>query len=165
MAQHVDPAVVPSEVEETLEATQAEAIVHEPELAVHPGPKQYVVIAIVLALATAIEVGIYYIPGLPRGLLIGSLLTLAVLKFTLVVLWFMHLRFDSRIFRRLFVTGMILAISVYMIVLVTFGAMEAPVLLFLVGAFVAIGAIWFVLRTRQTRLRRQASFLQPGTEP
>jgi cytochrome c oxidase subunit 4 len=38
----------------------------------------------------------------------------------MVVLWFMHLRFDSRLFRRLFVTGIVLALFVYTIVLTTF---------------------------------------------
>jgi hypothetical protein len=36
------------------------------------------------------------------------------------VLWFMHLRFDSRMFRRLFTTGIVLALIVYTIVLTTF---------------------------------------------
>jgi cytochrome c oxidase subunit 4 len=58
--------------------------------------------------------------GLPHPLLIGLLAFFAVIKFSLVALWFMHLKFDSRIFRRFFVTGLILAITVYTIVLFTF---------------------------------------------
>ena len=50
-----------------------------------------------------------------------TMLFFMVFKFAMVVLWFMHLRFDSRIFRRLFVTGIFLAIGVYLIVLLTFG--------------------------------------------
>jgi len=38
-------------------------------------------------------------------------------KFSLVALFFMHLRFDSKLCRRLFVTGIILAIIVYAIAL------------------------------------------------
>jgi cytochrome c oxidase subunit 4 len=90
------------------------------ELAAHPGPREYIKVAVVLAIATALEVGLYYM-DLPHGLLISLLLFFAVIKFSLVALWFMHLRFDSRIFRRLFVTGIILAISVYMVVLLMFG--------------------------------------------
>ena len=45
---------------------------------------------------------------------------MAVVKFSVVVLWFMHLRFDSRLFRRFFVTGIILAMFCYVIVLSTF---------------------------------------------
>jgi cytochrome c oxidase subunit IV len=86
----------------------------------HPSPAEYVKIAVILAIATAIEVAWYYL-DVPRSLFIAALMVLAVLKFSLVVLWFMHLRFDSRIYRRLFVTGLLLAIAVYLIVLVSFG--------------------------------------------
>jgi cytochrome c oxidase subunit 4 len=104
---------------ETARATEPGAVGPEPELAKHPGPREYVVVAIILAVATAAEVGLYYM-GLPHPLLVGLLAFFALIKFALVVLWFMHLRFDSRIFRRFFVTGLILAISVYTIVLFTF---------------------------------------------
>ena len=87
----------------------------------HPGPRQYVVVAIVLAVLTAIEVALFYMEFIPQGVVIGSLMVLMILKFAIVALWFMHLRFDSRIFRRLFITGIILAISVFVIVLLTFG--------------------------------------------
>ncbi len=85
----------------------------------HPSELAYIKVALVLAVVTAIEVAIYYVPAL-EGALVPILLVLSLVKFTLVVLWFMHLRFDSRIFRRLFVTGVILAIFVYLIVLTTF---------------------------------------------
>jgi cytochrome c oxidase subunit 4 len=48
------------------------------------------------------------------------LLTFSIVKFALVALWFMHLRFDNRLFRRLFVTGLVLATGVYLVVLTTF---------------------------------------------
>jgi cytochrome c oxidase subunit 4 len=76
-------------------------------------------VAIVLFIVTAFEVAIYYIQAL-EGLLVPLLLLFAVIKFVLVVLWFMHLRFDSRLFRRLFVTGMIFALVVFTVVLLTF---------------------------------------------
>ncbi len=47
-------------------------------------------------------------------------MTFAIVKFTTVVAFFMHLRFDSRLFRRLFVLGLVLAIFVFTIVLTTF---------------------------------------------
>jgi cytochrome c oxidase subunit 4 len=107
-------------VRETARATQPEAVEHEPELAVHPAPADYVKVAVALALATGIEVGLYYLTQIPRPLYIGLLMFFMTLKFSLVVLWFMHLRFDSRLFRRLFVVGLGLAITVYMVVLLTF---------------------------------------------
>ena len=109
------------ELRKTNLATEREGVAHEPEPAAHPGPKQYVLIAVVLAVATSMEVGLYYITSLPRPAYISLLMFFMVFKFSLVVLWFMHLRFDSQIFRRLFVTGILLAISVYLIVLFTFG--------------------------------------------
>jgi cytochrome c oxidase subunit 4 len=82
----------------------------------HPTERQYVAVAMVLAAITAAEVAVYYV-SLPDALLIGLLCGMAVVKFSLVVLWFMHLRFDSLIFRRLFVTGIVLAVAVYLVLL------------------------------------------------
>ena len=85
----------------------------------HPGPRSYVMVAIVLAVITAAEVAIYYVPAL-ADYLVPFLLVFSAIKFWLVITWFMHLRFDSRIFRRLFFTGLILAMIVFTIVLATF---------------------------------------------
>ncbi len=87
----------------------------------HPAPAEYVKIAAILAVVTAIEVGAYYVTGLPHRVLSLSLLVMMVIKFALVGLWFMHLRFDSRLFRRLFVTGIVLALAVYTIAMTTLG--------------------------------------------
>jgi len=86
----------------------------------HPGPRVYVLVAGWLAVATAIEVGLYYL-DMPHGLFIGLLMFLMIVKFATVAAYFMHLKFDAPIFRRLMVTGIILAIIVYSIVLTTFG--------------------------------------------
>jgi cytochrome c oxidase subunit 4 len=82
----------------------------------HPSEAQYIKVALILAAITGIEVAIYYISGLKR-VLVPLLLVLSATKFTMVALWFMHLRFDSRLFRRLFVTGIVVAIFVYTIAL------------------------------------------------
>jgi cytochrome c oxidase subunit 4 len=87
----------------------------------HPGPGEYVKVAFVLAVVTAIEVGAYYVTSLPRPVFSATLLVMMVVKFSLVALWFMHLRFDSHLFRRLFVGGIILALVIYTVVLLTFG--------------------------------------------
>src|SRR5688572_32977833 len=78
----------------------------------HPGPKEYVVVAVILAIITTIEVAIYYVPDwVPafRSFLAPSLLILSAIKFTAVVGWFMHLKFDNRLFTSLFVGGLVLA--------------------------------------------------------
>ena len=41
-------------------------------------------------------------------------------KFFLVAAWFMHLRFDSSLFTKFFVGGLVLATGVYMIALTAF---------------------------------------------
>ena len=79
----------------------------------HPGDAQYMLVALFLAVLTAIEVGLYYV-DMSNNVLIPILVVLMVVKFGTVVAWFMHLRFDSRLFRRLFVGGLVLAILVYL---------------------------------------------------
>jgi cytochrome c oxidase subunit 4 len=89
----------------------------DPHTRPHPEPREYIKIAVILALITAAEVGLYYLK-MPNNVLIVSLLVFSALKFALVVLWFMHLRFDAPILKRLFVTGLVLAGTVYMIVFI-----------------------------------------------
>ena len=78
-------------------------------------------VAIILALVTAAEVGVYYLE-ISRGLLIPLLFGFAAVKFALVVLWFMHLRFDSRTYARFFMLGLAGAVTLYVVVLLTFRA-------------------------------------------
>ena len=85
----------------------------------HPGPKEYIRIALVLGVITALEVAIYYIEG-AQDYLIPMLFFFSFVKFTLVVLWFMHLKFDSRTYARFFVMGLAGAITLFLIVLLTF---------------------------------------------
>ena len=82
------------------------------EHADHPDSSQYIVIGIILAVFTAVEVAISF-AAVPAGVAVPSLIVLTILKFALVVLWFMHLRFDSGWFRRLFVFGLAIALAVY----------------------------------------------------
>jgi cytochrome c oxidase subunit 4 len=85
----------------------------------HPAPFEYVKIAVVLAAITAAEVAVYYVTSL-RRLIVPLLLTMSFVKFSLVALWYMHLKFDDRLFRRLFTVGIVLALVVYGVVLSTF---------------------------------------------
>ena len=88
----------------------------------HPGVGQYVEIGVILAVMTLLEVILY--ESFDRGLLLSvgipALIILTILKFMLVVLWFMHLRFDHKLFRRLFFVGVGLAGLVFGIVGVNF---------------------------------------------
>lgn len=84
----------------------------------HPGALEYVQIGAVLAVVTALEVGLYYL-DLAHDLLVVLLIVLSALKFSLVVLWFMHLRFDNTLFSRLFAGGFMLALAVFLVALAT----------------------------------------------
>ncbi len=92
-----------------------------PEVEGHPGPAVYVQVGLILAVVTAVEVAVYYIDVL-EGALLGILLVLSAMKFALVALWFMHLRFDSRLFSMLFTGGLMLAAALFMVVLASLGA-------------------------------------------
>lgn len=80
--------------------------------------KQYVIIALVLAVLTAIEVSTYYVDFGP--LFMPTLIVLMVVKFVIVVSYFMHLKFDNKLFSYLFYSGLFLAIGVYVGALATF---------------------------------------------
>ena len=84
----------------------------------HPSERTYIIVAAVLAVFTAIEVALSYIDVNDR-ITVGALLFFALLKFVAVVGYFMHLKFDHPWFRRLFVTGLILAGFCYFVYLST----------------------------------------------
>ncbi|MEY2434183.1 MAG: cytochrome c oxidase subunit [Acidimicrobiaceae bacterium] len=86
----------------------------------HPSDFQYVMIALFLAVVTGAEVALYYIKSLDFIVLAGLLIVLMIVKFATVAAFFMHLRFDSKLFRRIFITGIVLATFVYMVALSTF---------------------------------------------
>jgi cytochrome c oxidase subunit IV len=85
----------------------------------HPSPKEYVRIGLILFVLTALEITASY-THVSGGILIPTLFVLAVVKFALVVLWFMHLKFDDRRYARFFVMGLAGASILYLIVLITF---------------------------------------------
>ena len=84
----------------------------------HFSDKQYVMVALVLAALTAIEVSTYFVDFGP--LFMPVLLVLMCVKFVTVVSFFMHLKFDNKIFTWIFYTGLVLAIGVYCAFLATF---------------------------------------------
>ena len=85
----------------------------------HPSPKEYVRIGLILFVLTALEITASY-THVSGGILIPTLFVLAIVKFALVVLWFMHLKFDDRRYARFFVMGLAGASILYLIVLITF---------------------------------------------
>ena len=75
----------------------------------HASPAFYWTIGGILTVITAVEVAIFYIPAL-EVFLVPLLLLLSAAKFLLVVMFFMHLKFDSKIFSGVFLAGMVLAV-------------------------------------------------------
>lgn len=88
----------------------------------HPDPAEYVVIFLVLVFITAVEVALYYVEDFPRKGMIAVLLLLSGAKFASVVGWYMHLKFDSKLFTYLFVGGLMLALAVFTVVIATLQA-------------------------------------------
>jgi len=80
--------------------------------------RQYIIIALILALITAAEVSISYIDVGP--VFLPALLIMMAVKFFIVVSYFMHLKFDNKIFSFMFYLGLILAVGVYCAALATF---------------------------------------------
>jgi cytochrome c oxidase subunit 4 len=90
------------------------------EVSAHPDPIQYVIVAVVLSVITAIEIATSYLEGdIPDGLIVTLLLVMGLVKFVLVASWFMHLRTDQPVFKRLFIVGAIAAPVLYLVVLAT----------------------------------------------
>lgn len=108
---------------ETVEDAQRAG--HEPaatfdETHEHPSDRKYIQIALLLGVLTAAEVVTFYIEDTLGPALVPILLVMMVVKFFIVAAWFMHLRFDSNLFTRVFVSGIVLAVGVYLAFLATF---------------------------------------------
>lgn len=74
------------------------------------GPRTYLVVAAFLLAITVMEVWIFYVPALAR-VLVPILLILSTLKFTLVAMFYMHLRFDHAWFSYVFVAPLLIAVG------------------------------------------------------
>jgi cytochrome c oxidase subunit 4 len=88
----------------------------------HASVATYIRVAVVLSVVTAIEVATLYIPGLPNLLLVTSLLLMSIVKFALVVGFYMHLRYDSKIFTSMFVGPLLIAVGIILAVMALFSA-------------------------------------------
>lgn len=91
----------------------------------HPNrERQYVVIALILAGITAVEVATYLIPDAFGGEgsmpFVIALLAMMSIKFMVVAAYFMHLKFDNKLLTYAFYSGLVLALGVYLGVLTAF---------------------------------------------
>ena len=94
---------------------------HDPHTHAHPTAKKYLGIAIILTIITVIEVAVFYVPSMHQ-FLPPVLLTLSALKFALVAMFYMHLKFDHRLYSWVFVVPMLFATAIILALLALFSA-------------------------------------------
>ena len=97
----------------------------------HPTAKTYIIVGAFLTLITVVEVWAYYVPSFVASkAFVPSLLIMSAFKFVIVVMFYMHLKYDHKLFRALFIGPLVIA------------AVTMIGLLFLFGQFsIRIGAL------------------------
>ncbi len=106
----------------------AHASVHDshPAAAHHDDGKfhLFVQIAMILAIITGVEIVLIYVP-LAKWLVVTSLIILSLVKFLMVIFWFMHLKFDKAFCTILFFIGMVLASGTVAALMALFSAKDS----------------------------------------
>ena len=88
----------------------------------HPTAGTYIRVAIILTVLTVLEVGVFYVPAF-HPVLAPVLLTLSAVKFAIVVMFYMHLKMDSKFFTLLFGGPLLLAGAVMLGLMFLFGVL------------------------------------------
>jgi cytochrome c oxidase subunit 4 len=92
----------------------------------HPTWTIYWKVALVLTIITVAEVSAYYIPTWEESwIYVPSMLTMSAAKFAIVVMYYMHLKYDHRLFRSLFTGPLIVAGLTLIALLFLFGQLTA----------------------------------------
>ncbi len=107
---HADPHDEPSDAPDSLKT--------------HKSNRYYIVVAVILAAITALETSTYWINY--GRLFMPLLLSMMTIKFFMVVMVFMHLKFDNKAFWYLFLSGLGLAVGVYVTMLLSFEFFTGP---------------------------------------
>ena len=88
----------------------------------HPGWPTYWKVALILTLITVGEVWMYYVPSIYNSrVFVPALLSLSALKFGIVVAFYMHLKYDHKLFKALFTGPLMIAASTLIALLFLFG--------------------------------------------
>ena len=82
----------------------------------HAKPLTYVLVFVALAVVTAIEV--FAGQGLPAEAKLIALLAMAVVKAILVVMFFMHLKYDTKWYSRMLIFPLFMAVILTVIVII-----------------------------------------------
>jgi cytochrome c oxidase subunit 4 len=88
----------------------------------HPTWSTYWKVAVILTLITAVEVWVYYVPSIYNSrAFVPMLLIMSAVKFAIVVMFYMHLRYDHKLFRALFTGPLIIAATTIVALMFLFG--------------------------------------------
>ena len=88
----------------------------------HPTWSTYWKVAVILTLITIVEVWVYYIPSFVASrAFVPALLIMSAFKFVIVVMFYMHLKYDHKLFRALFTGPLLIAIATLCALLFLFG--------------------------------------------
>ena len=91
----------------------------------HPTWKQYKWVALILTVITVIEVWVYYIPSFVASrLFVPALLFMSAVKFAIVCAYYMHLKYDHKLFRALFIGPLIIAVLTMIVLMFLFGQLS-----------------------------------------
>jgi cytochrome c oxidase subunit 4 len=102
--------------------THVETDVHAMgEVHEHPTWKEYKWVALVLTVITVFEVWIYYTSFKNSVLFAPVLLIMSAVKFAIVVLFYMHLKYDHKLFKALFTGPLMIAMTTLVALLFLFG--------------------------------------------
>ena len=100
-------------------SSETREIMHDQES--HPvhGTRTYWIIGAILFVVTALEILAYYIEGTLGFAAVPVILALSAIKFVLVVMFFMHLKYDSNVFTGIFMfpfaLGTLIIVSLYLL--------------------------------------------------
>lgn len=102
--------------------SEAAEILHDQHA--HPGPRTYTKVALWLTVVTIFEILAYVFERQLGALVAPVILFLSALKFVGVAMWYMHLKFDSRIFSGIFLFPLSLAALVIFGLLLLYHALH-----------------------------------------
>ena len=92
----------------------------------HPGWSTYWKVATILTIITIGEVWMYYIPAVVASrAFVPGLLILSACKFAIVVMFYMHLKYDHKLFRTLFTGPLLIAAITLISLMFLFGHLVA----------------------------------------
>jgi cytochrome c oxidase subunit 4 len=91
----------------------------------HPGTGTYLIVAAFLTVLTAMEVTVFYVRAV-KPVLLPVLLLLSAAKFALVVMFYMHLKFDRWGYSAVFLVQLFFAAAVIVSLSLLFAAFLVP---------------------------------------